>query len=116
MLTIGTSVSTATNKYNLNVIGTSAGLSYSNSVGLVVTPSPRPLISSVSLNGAILAFSGTNGPVGGTYYVLSSTNLVRPLSLWQVIATNAFASNGNFGFSNALQTLPPQTFYLLKLK
>jgi hypothetical protein len=115
-LTITTLASTPTNTYTLSVIGASAGLSHTNALDLVVTPPPHPVISSVSLNGTILAFTGTNGPAGGTFYVLSATNLVTPLSGWQAIATNAFASNGNFGVSIGLPPLLPGMFYLLKLR
>lgn len=115
-LTIATSASTPTNAYAVDVVGTSAGLSHTNEIVLVVTPPSQPHISGFNLDGAVLTFSGTNGPGSGNYCVLWSTNLLTPMSQWQIIATNAFAPNGDFGFTNALDPRRQQTFYVLKLQ
>jgi len=47
--------------------------------------------------------------------VLTSSNLLVPLSLWTSIATNHFDSTGHFIFTNAAQTNAPQEFYLLQM-
>jgi len=56
----------------------------------------KPVITSIILSGANLVFSGTNGTgsAGGTYYVLSSTNVAAPLSSWTRIFTNTFITGG----------------------
>jgi hypothetical protein len=59
--------------------------------------------------------SGTGGVTNGTYYVLTSSNLLLPLTNWTSIATDQFDSAGNFIFTNAAQTNAPQLFYLLQL-
>jgi hypothetical protein len=62
-----------------------------------------------------LVLSGNNGVPGRTYYVLTSTNVVRPLSDWTRVATNSFDPNGNFGLTNAMTPSIGQQFYLLQL-
>ena len=59
--------------------------------------------------------NGTNnsGP-GGTYHVLTSTNLLLPRANWAVVANGSFDSNGKFSFTNAIGTNPPQ-FYTLRV-
>jgi hypothetical protein len=59
--------------------------------------------------------SGTGGGSNGTYYVLTSSNLLTPLVQWTYIATNQFDSQGDFIFTNTAQTNAPQLFYLLQL-
>jgi len=59
--------------------------------------------------------SGVGGTNSGTDYVLTSCNLLVPLSLWTSIATNHFDSTGHFIFTNAAQTNAAQQFYLRQL-
>jgi hypothetical protein len=59
--------------------------------------------------------SGFGGPINGTYYVLSASDLTLPLTNWIFIATNRFDGFGGFIFTNAMQTNAPQQFYILKL-
>jgi fibronectin-binding autotransporter adhesin len=92
---------------NLSASGT---ISISGSV--VVTP---PTISHVSLSGGNVVISGTNnsGP-GGTYHVLSSTNLTVPLTNWTVLTNGTFDGSGNFSTTNATGPGPRQ-FYILQV-
>jgi hypothetical protein len=79
------------------------------------SPAKPPRIDGFTLNGTNLVISGTNGTPGGWYYVLASTNLALPLSNWTRTATNQFAGNGSFIFTNAVQTTASRQFYLLQL-
>jgi len=88
-----------------------------SSSGLVPTNSPG--ITSFSLvgggsGGGNVVISGTNGDVGATYYLLTSTNLTTPRGQWQVVATNVLGSN-NFTFigTNAITPNRGQQFYIL---
>jgi hypothetical protein len=74
------------------------------------------VIDSVAFNGTNLIISGTGGAAGGNYFVLSSADLSLPINQWQRIATNSFASDGSFSFTNAPDPNAPQTFYLLQLQ
>jgi hypothetical protein len=74
-----------------------------------------PQIAGAAMNGNSFTFYGTNGPPGWTYYVLTTTNLQWPLSLWTVISTNAFDGEGNFSFTNATAPGATEGFYALAL-
>jgi poly(beta-D-mannuronate) lyase len=58
-----------------------------------------------------LAFSGTNGISGATYFLLTSTNLYLPVMNWTRVATNIASSNGHFTFMAQLNSLHPGRFY-----
>ena len=75
-------------------------------------------IASVRLSGANLVLNGINGQSGATYYVLTSTNLVLPLSQWTPVATNTLGASGNFTITvtNTVTTRTPQRFYILQLQ
>ena len=92
--------------------GATASISASGgSVNLVVSGAASvPGISSVTLSGGSLIFSGTNGPDGGTYYVLASTNVSLPLAQWTSIATNSFSPTGTFSVTNDIGVNPRQFF------
>lgn len=49
---------------------------------------PRPGITAINVSGNDFVLTATNGVAGGTYRVLSSTNLALPLSQWLAVATN----------------------------
>jgi hypothetical protein len=59
--------------------------------------------------------SGVGGTNSGTYYVLTSSNLLVSRGLGTRIATNHFDSTGHFIFTNAAQTNAAQQFYLRQL-
>src|SRR5581483_6691853 len=87
-------------------------------VDLKITPAPStpPVIVTSGLSNSKLSFSGANGPLSWTYYVLSSTNISLPLSNWTRIATNSFDASGNFTFTNTISPTTPRQFYLLQLQ
>ena len=77
----------------------------------------QPDIASFSLSGTNLVLNGTHGLSGGTYYVLTSTNLVQPLSQWMPVATNVLSASGNFTITvtDAVTPSLPQRFYILQM-
>jgi hypothetical protein len=64
-----------------------------------------PTIQHTSLSGGNFIMSGTNnsGP-GGTYHVLTSTNLLLARTNWTVLTNGNFDINGKFSFTNAIGT------------
>jgi autotransporter-associated beta strand protein len=82
---------------------------------LRVTAQPTPGIASVFRSGTDLILCGTNGPPGGTYHVLCSTNVVLPLTSWTPMATNLFDASGNFKYTNAIDPTSPERFFTLRL-
>ncbi len=64
-----------------------------------------PTIQHTSLSGGNFIMSGTNnsGP-GGTYHVLTSTNLLLARTNWTVLTNGNFDINCKFSFTNAIGT------------
>jgi hypothetical protein len=77
-----------------------------------VSGTANAIISSTSLSGTNLVFSGTGGTGSGSYYVLSTTNLQT--GPWITNSTGAFLSNGSFSVTNPIVHGAPQQFYQLK--
>ena len=75
---------------------------------------PPPVLGNVAVAGTNLMFSGQGGIPSNTLYVLTSTNIALPLSAWTAILTNAFDAGGGFNFTNPVNAVPPQQFYLLE--
>jgi autotransporter-associated beta strand protein len=97
-----------------------AGLAWNTSqlasgIVSVVAAASQPVISSIVASGGNLIFSGTNGTAGGTYYVLTSTDVTVPLAGWTPVSTNTFGPGGVFSVTNAISLGTPKSFFLLKL-
>jgi hypothetical protein len=58
-------------------------------------------------------FGGANGLAGGTYRILSSTNLATPLTNWTQVGSGNFDGDGNCSVTNAINPGEPGRFYLL---
>jgi len=72
-------------------------------------------ITSIEIIGSNISLSGSGGPPGSNYVVLTSTSVTLPLSAWTPVTTNQFDVNGQFSFSAALNPAVPQRFYALRL-
>ena len=91
-------------------------LSQLNTSGFVnVVSTSGPLIASATVSGGNLIFSGSGGPVSGTYAVLSATNLLTPIASWTSLVTNSFDGSGNFSVTTPVTVGKPQAFYRLKV-
>jgi hypothetical protein len=66
-------------------------------------------------SGAQFVLSGT-GPMGATYEVLSSTNLGRVLTTWDVLATQATDGTGAYSWTNGLDTTSLGRFFRLLVR
>jgi alpha-L-fucosidase 2 len=60
-----------------------------------------PVFSNITIAGGNVVLHGSNGLPGGTYAVLTSTNLMLPVSTWTT-STNGVFDPVTGGFSNAL--------------
>jgi hypothetical protein len=91
-------------------------LASSNAILTVIVSSPSfgNIHAESGVSGSFI-LSGAGGVSNGTYYVLTSSNLLLPPTNWTYIATNQFDSEGDFIFTNTAQTNAPQLFYLLQL-
>jgi autotransporter-associated beta strand protein len=99
-----------------------AGLAYSfnPSTGMlsVVTASASiaglKFVSSLAISGTTLSFSATNSGAG-TYYLLTSTNLLTPVSAWTPIWTNTVGASGivTTNLAGAVHSGSKKQFYIL---
>ena len=79
---------------------------------------PPPGLVSIQRSGTNVVLNATNGFVGGTYYVLMTTNLTTPLNQWLPIYTNLLGASGNFSLtaSNNFSASSPRRFYILQVQ
>jgi autotransporter-associated beta strand protein len=87
--------------------------SMTNQINLVVSSAPAtpPSFGSVTLSSSNLIMSGSGGTAGGTYYVLTATNIILPAANWPRIATNTFDLSGNFSFTNVMDSAQAGQFF-----
>lgn len=75
-----------------------------------------PHITGIKLNGPTLTMTANNGPAGGQFRLVGSTNLTLPKNQWKPILTNNFDSNGDLNLStNVISLNNPLEFYLLQV-
>jgi len=89
-----------------------SALNTSGTISIAALPIPR--ITTFGIVGGNVILSGTNGPAGGTYWVLTTTDVSLPISSWTSMATNSFDGSGKFSFTNGAPS-DPQRFYLLRV-
>jgi hypothetical protein len=77
---------------------------------VIVTNTPQ--ITGFSIVSTNVVVNATNGQTGGTYYLLSSTNVALPFSQWTPVATNVAAST-NFTVIGTNVVTPGTQFYIL---
>lgn len=93
--------------------GTAASLQITNNIlQLVVVPGPH--LTNLKMHGASLTLAATNGPAGGQYVLVESTNPALPLNQWIPVLTNYFDVNGNQNLTtNILNPAAPMEFFRL---
>jgi hypothetical protein len=74
-----------------------------------------PTIQHVALSGGKFIMSGANntGP-GGTYHVLTSSNLLLARTNWTVLTNGTFDGSGKFSFTNPIGA-NPRLFYTVRV-
>jgi len=85
-----------------------------NSGGLLNVIAAGPVISSTTVSGGNVIFSGTGGPDNGTFYVLTTTNLLTSGTNWSILSTNSFNASGGFNVTNAINPGTPQRYYRIE--
>jgi autotransporter-associated beta strand protein len=82
-------------------------------------PPPSPSFSDISsvFTGGVLTgitFSGIHGPAGGSYEILSSTDVtLQPLSAWTFVQNGSFDASGSFTATVPVNAATPLKFYIL---
>ena len=73
-----------------------------------------PAINRWSVSEGNLILLGTNGFAGGSYSVLTSTNVALPLSSWTTNTSGVFDGSGAFSNAIPINATEPARFYRLK--
>ena len=83
-------------------------------IKVIATVYSKPKMDTLALAGTNLIAAGTGGTPGGTYSVLSSTNVALPVVNWVTNYSGVFGPDGSF--SNNLPIFPVELrrFYILK--
>ena len=82
---------------------------------LRVVAAANPTVTTTFKSDDNVVFNGTGGTPGGTYYVISSTNIVAPVATWTPVQTNVFDASGNFSVTNAIEAVVPQKFFRVQV-
>jgi PKD repeat protein len=99
--------------YTVQLIVSGSGGSATNTQTGYISVSPKPTIGRTYLSGGSLTLSGSNGPAGASYRILTSTNLTLPLTNWVAVFTNVFAPDGSYSFTNSSDTNTANFFRLV---
>ena len=79
-----------------------------------VVVKPKAAIGGVTLTAeGKLVFSGTNGPAGAQYRILTTTDVSLPLSEWTPVWTNTFGADGSYNYTNTPGAIPSSFFMLV---
>ena len=98
--------------YVVSLVVSGAGGASTNTQPGFVLVKPKAVIAGVALPGGGMMFSGTNGPAGVPYRILTATHLSLPLAEWTPVVTNVFASDGSYRYISA-PGMNPAGFFLL---
>lgn len=83
-------------------------------LSVVSAVKPVPVFTSLSVSGATLNITATNGAYGGQYVLLGTTNLALPLGQWTPVLTNNFDGSGNLNLStNVINPAVPVEFFTI---
>jgi hypothetical protein len=91
------------------------GVSATNAADLFAYVATPEILRVAASNGNFIASGTFNGGAGETYHIITSTNLLLPLTNWTVFTSGSFDSNGNFSFTNAISLTNPGMYYLLRV-
>jgi hypothetical protein len=73
-----------------------------------------PVFTNIVVSSGNIIVSGSGGSASGTFYVLTATNLLTPLTNWVVWSTNTYDSGGNFSVTNPVTAGTRQRYYRIK--
>jgi cellulose 1,4-beta-cellobiosidase len=104
--------------YVVSVVNSSGESANSTQVFVVVAPVYYPSFGNIVIgqtNGvpSTITLTGTGGPPGGSYPVLSATNITMPMAAWIPVQTNQFDSDGAFSNTIPVDATEPTRFYRL---
>jgi hypothetical protein len=80
-------------------------------VNITVIPTPT---FGVVKSGTNLVLSGAGGAAGGTFRVLSTTNIIVPLANWTNQFNGTFDGSGHFSVTNVITPAVPQRYFIMQ--
>jgi PKD repeat protein len=89
------------------------GSNLATSNNYIVVKPQAMLGKPVMQGGTSFIFTGTNGPAGVQYRILTATNVAQSLVNWTPVFTNTFNNDGTYGFTNASSTNKARFFRLV---
>jgi PKD repeat protein len=90
--------------YTVSLIVTGPAGSSTTTRTSYILASPKPTIGSAQISNGQFILSGSNGPAGVQYRILTSTNLALPLASWTPVFTSVFATDGSYSYTNSSAT------------
>jgi hypothetical protein len=108
----GLSLASLPSGYTGSLVDNAGSVDLSINVGTAVPPA----IHSITTGGGQIIINGSNktGSGGGSYHLLTSTNLLLPLTNWTIVTSGSFDGSGNFSTTNSGGT-NTQQFFILKV-
>ena len=88
---------------------------YYDDIPLSLITGPKILNSSIS-SGTNFVINATDGLVGWTYDLVTSTNVAQPLNQWTAISSNRLSATGPFSMTatNVVTAANPKAFFALR--
>jgi hypothetical protein len=96
-------------------ISDSLGAMTQGFVNINVLPLVAPSVVRASQAGGNIILTGSGGGAGGSFHVLSSTNLMVPVSSWTTAGAGVFDGYGNLNVTNAITPGTPQNYYIISV-
>ena len=94
-----------TGNYTVTLVVTGSGGSSTNTQTAYIVVKPKLAIGQLVLSSGNLTLSGTNGPIGQQYRILTTTNVALNVASWTPVFTNVFTPpNGSYSYTNAALT------------
>jgi PKD repeat protein len=114
------SPNSVSNTYNntgsdtVTLIVTGAGGSSTNTQAAYIAVKPKLTIGQPVPSSGNLILSGTNGPIGQQYRILTTTNAALNVTNWIPVFTNVFTPpNGSYNYTNTALTNTASFFRLV---
>jgi PKD repeat protein len=94
----------AAGAYTVSLTANGPGGTNPTNVVDAVTVYAQPTLGSPVLSAGSLTFSGAGGIPDAQYRILTSTNVALPLAGWTPVATNTFAPDGSYSYTQSFLT------------
>lgn len=91
------------------------GLGVDGTLGVMEGSINPPTISTATISGSNIVFSGTGGVAGHAYSVWASQDITAPRSSWVQVGSGTFDGSGNFSVSIGITPGVSQSFFTVRV-